>query len=70
MTLMDGLAALASQPTAWVALATLVAMEVVPREALDDLGQHQRRPFAIGQIAWQSQTHTGILRPSSVGPHR
>ena len=43
MTLMEGLAALASQPTAWVAVATLVAMEVVPREALDDLGQHQRR---------------------------
>jgi predicted tellurium resistance membrane protein TerC len=29
MTLMEGLAALASEPTAWVALATLVAMEVV-----------------------------------------
>ena len=30
----------------------------------------QHSPFRIGQIAWQSQFGTGILRPSGVGPHR
>lgn len=30
----------------------------------------QHRPFGIGQIAWQSQVCTGILRPSGIGPHR
>jgi hypothetical protein len=30
----------------------------------------QQRPFGIGQIAWQSQFRTGILRPSGIGPHR
>ena len=30
----------------------------------------QHSPLGIGQIAWQSQIRTGILRPSGVGPHR